>query len=334
MSDGVVMGIGVLALRHGGQVQAEGGERAHGALIPAASDQLPAMSHQGVAHDAEICGQLAPPQIVASWLVRPMVVQAPSGIDQLLADAGQLEPVRLLAVQPAVTRVRLSKVLEVHGQRRLQRGGDACDSHRGEKVFAQFVDEVEGVADGMVVLEGQGLKGGFGRDIGVAVAVPADPRAEGEWTGVGRQLDTEPGQLAGERFEGVGNGVVVEGVEVAEGVAGFVPRSTGGAVLAPRAAPRAPLTVTVASLGVGQRVLLVNVLTAPGPNRWQMRCNARGSNGTRPAREPVWLRRAAPDSARREQHGDAAARNQQCPPADLVDCDWATVNALAASASS
>ena len=166
--------------------------------------------------------ELAGAQVVASWLVRPARLQTAAGVEQLLPDRRQLEPAGLLGVQAPVARVQLVKVLQVGGQRRLQLGGDARDAHRGGEVVAELVDDAQGVANGVVVLQGENVQHGLGGDVRVAVAVTPDPCAEGEGTGIQRQLEAEPGELVGERPERLRDGVAVERVEVVDRVAGLV----------------------------------------------------------------------------------------------------------------
>ena len=101
-------------------------------------------------------------------------------------------------------------------------GGDARDAHRGGQLATQLVDHGQGVADRVLVLEGEHLERDLGAHVGVAVAVAADPGAERERAGVERQLEAEPGELVGERLEHVRDGVAVELVEVVDGVARLV----------------------------------------------------------------------------------------------------------------
>ncbi len=74
----------------------------------------------------------------------------------------------------------------------------------------------------MLVLEDQDVPGDGGRHVGVAVAVAADPGAEGQGAGPGREFDADAVQLGGEVFEDVADGARVQLVEVVDGVAGLV----------------------------------------------------------------------------------------------------------------
>lgn len=74
----------------------------------------------------------------------------------------------------------------------------------------------------MLVLEDQHVPGHVGRDVRVAVAVAADPGAEGERAGAGRDLDADALELGGEVLEDVADGAGVQLVEVVDGVAGLV----------------------------------------------------------------------------------------------------------------
>lgn len=74
----------------------------------------------------------------------------------------------------------------------------------------------------MLVLEDQHVPGDLGRDVGVAVAVAADPGAEGERPGAGGQLDADALEFGGEVLQDVADGAGVQFVEVVDGVAGLV----------------------------------------------------------------------------------------------------------------
>ena len=216
------MGVGVLADVHRRQMRAERDQRADRALEPAPRDELAAVGQQRVAHDDEIGEQLVGAEVGAPRLVRPAVEQAAAGVEQLLADARQLEPVGLLGVQAPVALVELPEVLQVGGQRRLELRRGAGDPHGGGQVAAQLVDDVQRVPDGMVVLEREDVEGRLRGDVRIAVPVAADPRAERERTGVERQLDPDPRQLLAERLQRVRDGVAVQRVEVVHGAAGLV----------------------------------------------------------------------------------------------------------------
>ena len=82
--------------------------------------------------------------------------------------------------------------------------------------------ELEGVGDAVLVLEDQDVPGDLGGDVGVAVAVAADPGAEGQRAGAGGELDADALQLGGEVLQDVADGAGVQLVEVVDGVAGLV----------------------------------------------------------------------------------------------------------------
>lgn len=100
-------------------------------------------------------------------------------------------------------------------------GGAAVADGVGQRA-AQFVDVLQGVGDAVLVLEEQDVPGDLRGDVGVAVAVAADPGTEGERAGAGGQLGAGPLQLGGEVFEDVADGAAAQLVEVVDGVAGLV----------------------------------------------------------------------------------------------------------------
>jgi hypothetical protein len=93
--------------------------------------------------------------------VRPALYQTAPGVEQLLPNRRQFEPAGLLGVEAPVARVQLVEVLEVGGQRRLQRCRDARDPDRGGEVVAKLVDYAEGVANGVIVVEGENVQHGL-----------------------------------------------------------------------------------------------------------------------------------------------------------------------------
>ncbi len=74
----------------------------------------------------------------------------------------------------------------------------------------------------MLVLEDEDVPGHLGGDVGVAVAVAADPGAEGEGAGVVGEVDADAFEFGGEVLQDVADGAGVEFVEVVDGVAGLV----------------------------------------------------------------------------------------------------------------
>ncbi len=145
-----------------------------------------------------------------------------AGVGELLAHAGQLQPVGLLRVQPPVARVEPGQRLEVLGQGRLQLRRRRGDPGRDREVAAQLVDQRRRPARAVLVLERQ-HRAGVGRADGrVAVAVAADPAAERERRRVERRLDPELAQLHGQFFEHVGDRPGRQLVEVIDRVARLV----------------------------------------------------------------------------------------------------------------
>ena len=74
----------------------------------------------------------------------------------------------------------------------------------------------------MLVLEDQHVPGHLGGDVGVAVAVAADPGAEGQRAGLLRQRHADPLQLGGQVLQDVADRARVQLVQVVDGVAGLV----------------------------------------------------------------------------------------------------------------
>ncbi len=143
---------------------------------------------------------------------------------QLLPDAGGLEAVGLLGVQPLVAGADLGEALQVgaEGVQELVGGAGVADGVRQEA--AQLVDHLQGVVDAVLVLEDQDVPGHLGCDVRVAVAVAADPGAEGEGAGLVGEPDAHAGQFRGEVLEHVAHGARVQLVQVVDGVAGLVGR--------------------------------------------------------------------------------------------------------------
>ncbi len=222
LAEGVVVGVGVLADVHRGELEAEGGQRADRAVHPAVGEQSAAVLAQRGLDQREVGQQLAGAQVVVALLVRDAPGQARLGVLQLLPDAGGLEPVRLLGVQPLVAGADLRQALQVRRQRvqQLLGGAGVADGVRQEA--AQLVDHLQGVVDAVLVLEDQHVPGDLRGDVGVAVAVAADPGAEGERPGVVRELHADPLQLGGEVLQDVADGARVQLVQVVDGVARLV----------------------------------------------------------------------------------------------------------------
>lgn len=74
----------------------------------------------------------------------------------------------------------------------------------------------------MFVLEDEDVPGDLGGDVGVAVAVAADPGAEGEGAGVVGEVDADAFQFGRQVLQDVADRARVEFVEVVDGVAGLV----------------------------------------------------------------------------------------------------------------
>ena len=206
LAEGVVVGVGVLADVHGGELEAEGGEGADGAVQAAVGEQAAAVFAQRGLDEGQVVEELGGAEVVAAGLVRGALGEALAGVDELLPDAGGLEAVGLLGVEALVAGADLGEALEVglEGVQQLLGGAGVADGV-GEGA-AQLVDELQGVGDAVLVLEDQDVPGDLRGDVGVAVAVAADPGAEGERAGAGGELDADALQLGGEVLEDVADG--------------------------------------------------------------------------------------------------------------------------------
>lgn len=92
----------------------------------------------------------------------------------------------------------------------------------GGEGVAQVVDGGEGVLDAVLVLEVEDVPGDLRGDVGVAVAVAADPGAEGERPDALGEGEADSGELLVQLLQDLGDGVAVELVQVVDGVAGLV----------------------------------------------------------------------------------------------------------------
>ena len=222
LADGVVVGVGVLAHVERRELDAEGRQRARSPLEPAAGDQLAAVQDERLADELELGHQLRPARVVPPRLVRAVFGEAPPRVHKLQPHAGELEPIRLLGVHAPVARLELGEHVEVGGERFLELRRDAGDPQRARQLRAQLVDHREGAPDAVLVLQVEHAARALGAHVRVAVAVAADPAAEGEGPRAHGQLIAEPGELPGEPVEHVWDGVAMELVEVVDGVASLV----------------------------------------------------------------------------------------------------------------
>ncbi len=222
LAEGVVVGVGVLADVHGGELEAEGGQGADGAVHPAVGEEGAAVGAQGFLDDGEVAQEFGGAEVVAAVLVGGALGEALLGVLQLLPDAGGLEAVGLLGVEALVAGADLGEPVEV-GLEGVEEflGGAGVSDGVGEEA-AQLVDGLQGVVDAVFVLEDEDVPGHFGGDVGVAVAVAADPGAEGEGAGAVGDLEADAFEFGGEVLQDVADGVRVEFVEVVDGVAGLV----------------------------------------------------------------------------------------------------------------
>ncbi len=180
------------------------------------------MALERVGDQRQLGEQLALVEVVAAGRVGAPRRKPAARVGKLLPHAGQLQAVGLLGVQAPVARVEPRQRLEVGGQRGLQLRRRRGDPGGDREVAAQLVDQGGGAAGAVLVLERQHRAGVVGADGRVAVAVAADPAAEGERRRVQRRLEPEPRQLHGQFLEHVGDRPGRQLVEVVDGVARLV----------------------------------------------------------------------------------------------------------------
>ncbi|GAA3302756.1 hypothetical protein GCM10020295_49430 [Streptomyces cinereospinus] len=158
----MVVGVGVLAHVHGGELEAEGGQRADGAVQAAVGEEAAAVPAQRALHELEVVEQLAGAEVVVAGLVRGARGQALLGVLQLLPDAGGLEAVGLLGVEALVAGADLGQALQVRleGGEQFLGGAAVADGVRQEA--AELVDHLQGVVDAVLVLEDQHVPGDLG----------------------------------------------------------------------------------------------------------------------------------------------------------------------------
>src|SRR5690606_13164706 len=116
LAEGVVVGVGVFADVHGGELEAEGGEGADGAGEAAVGEESAAVFAQGRLDDPQVGEEALGAEVVAAGGVGGALGEAELGVLQLLADAGGLEAVGLLGVEALVAGADLGEVVEVGAQ--------------------------------------------------------------------------------------------------------------------------------------------------------------------------------------------------------------------------
>jgi hypothetical protein len=144
LAERVVVGVRVLAYVHGGELEAERGERADRTVHAAVGEEAAAVLAQRGLDEGEVVQQLGGAEVVAAVLVRGALGQALLGVLQLLPDAGGLEAVGLLGVEALVAGADLRQQLQV-GPEGLQQllGGAGVADGVGEEA-AQLVDQSPG----------------------------------------------------------------------------------------------------------------------------------------------------------------------------------------------
>jgi hypothetical protein len=109
----VVVGVGMFADVHGGELEAEGGQGADGAGEAAVGEEAAAVLPEGGLDDAQVGEEFGGAEVVVAVLVGGALGEALLGVLELLPDAGGLEPVGLLGVEALVAGADLREPLQV-----------------------------------------------------------------------------------------------------------------------------------------------------------------------------------------------------------------------------
>lgn len=167
-----MVGVGVFADVHGGELETEGGQRADGAVHPAVGEEAAAVFAQGGLDEGEVADQLAGAEVVAAGLVGDALGEPRLGVLQLLPDAGGLEPVGLLRVEALVAGADLGEAFQVglEGAEEFLGGSGVADGVGEES--AEFVDHLQGVVDAVFVLEDEDVPGHLGVTLGLPSRSP------------------------------------------------------------------------------------------------------------------------------------------------------------------
>ena len=207
---------------HGGHAQPERAHRTNQGGEPAVGQQLALVGDQRGAHHLEIGQQGRAAAVVATLAVRHLVGQPAPGVDQLLPHAVQLQPVRLFDVNAPGVLVEFGQACQVVVQALLQLGGDPAQPAGGRHLGDHGIEGVQQHADAHQVLPVQHGQRGVGGDVGVAVAVAADPVAQGQRVGGDGQERALLGGLVGQVIKQPGHRVGHQRGPVEQNVAGLV----------------------------------------------------------------------------------------------------------------
>ena len=227
-----VVEVRVLADVDAGQVQPDGVRRAHDVAQPAVGDPLALVGAQRAVHDDEVAQVLVGPEVVAPRLVRGALDVAAPGVLQPRVDVGALEPVGLLGVEPHEPVVDLRQRAAVAGEAAPQVLADPDQPRRHRQLLDEVLEQLGLDAHAALAVDPHRLERQLGGDVGVAVAVAADPAAQDEGPRALRQVQAHAGELLVELGEHLGHGAASELVEVVGHRAGLVEhRRTLGADL-------------------------------------------------------------------------------------------------------
>ena len=219
-----MVGVGVLAHVHRGELQAERGD-ACGSRAPAAR----ARSARRGARAASRARSRARRAARRRRGSRARLVRAPARpaaracATSFCADAGELEPVGLLGVEAPVARARAPAAPRGRAASEASSsGGGAGDAHRVRQVAAQLVDQRQRVADAVLVLEGEHVAG----DVGVTLGLPSRsppiqvPKVSGRASTGSSTPSRSSSAVSSSSTSGTASAVQL--VEVVDGVAGLV----------------------------------------------------------------------------------------------------------------
>ena len=233
------MGVGVLADVQRGQVQAERGHRADRRGQPADRGELPGVAGQRGAHQLQVGDQLVGAEVVAAGHVRGAAAPAAC---RVLASLALMQRTLSRYGSSALTRRNrvghLGQAVQVGLARLADRSRETPRSRREtDSSSISVVHRRLGGLDAVLVLDEQHVAGDGRGDERVAVAVAADPGAEGQRPGR-RRRSPRPARAAcrpGRRAP-AGAASAYRSRQVVDRVAGLVGRVRAGPAAARRSA--------------------------------------------------------------------------------------------------
>ncbi|MDR6117543.1 hypothetical protein QE370_000727 [Aeromicrobium sp. SORGH_AS981] len=192
---------GVLAHVHRGQPRPERDRGAQQATDGPVAGQVVAGRQHRVAHEREVAHQLVEAEVVATGLVRGVVDETVAGAQQPHAHEAQLETVGLVGIEATDRAPRDRQRLGVLREAVEQLLAGLDHARRRGHLGEQVVDHRHQLGEPRRVLQVQHVERDLRRDVRVAVAVAAGPRAEAQRSGRRRQLDADARGLPVELVE-------------------------------------------------------------------------------------------------------------------------------------